>query len=94
MCQHPARFTADFMLMEFAIDYFFEAGEGHIMSQFYTPDLLKGWVESFAQTGTPTSMYYDLQTKHEWDRFVQDLAKFSQDRSTSSSGRSGSPDHN
>lgn len=61
-CHHVVRFSADFMLMEFAIDYFFEAGEEFIMSQFYTPDLLKGCVESFAPTGTVPSMYYDLQT--------------------------------
>lgn len=72
------------MLMEFAIDYFFEAGEGHIMSQFYTPDLFKGWVESFSQTGTLTSKYYDLQTKHEWDRLLQ---KFAQKYAPSSSSR-------
>lgn len=77
--------------MEFAIDYFFAAGEGHIMSKFYRPDLLKGWVESFAQTGTLTSMYYDLQTKHDWEKFLHDFTKFALDSSASSSGQSASP---
>lgn len=62
------RFTSDFMLMEFAIDYFFGAGEGHIMSHFYTPELVKSWVDSLAEAGSLSdSMYYDLRTKDEWD---------------------------
>ncbi|CAK9068757.1 unnamed protein product [Durusdinium trenchii] len=64
----PVLFTSDFMLMEFAIDYFFGAGEGHIMSHFYTPELVKSWVDSLAEAGSLSdSMYYDLRTKDEWD---------------------------
>ena len=59
------RFTSDFLLMEFAIDYFFCAGSGHVVSQFHQPELLQGWFEDVATTGM---MYYDLRTKQEWER--------------------------